>query len=147
MDTREAVLKRLEEIYWAVPGIKSVYRNRDAVSDHDRPALVLFDSDEQADERNQGLGRGGAAANLIVMTPETYIYLGGLPANVGPALNQLRAAVIKAVLTDETLKELIGTNGAVRYEGCASTLTRGGEQRAMMGVAFSIQYPLFPSKL
>ena len=147
MDKREMILSRLIEIYTTVPGVKRVYRNRDEISDHDRPAIVMLDSDETADERNQGLNRPGRASNLMVMTPETYILLSGLPEDVGERLNTLRAAVIKAVITDGPLAALVGTNGQVRYEGCASTLTRGNATRGEMGVAFSITYVLTPEQL
>ena len=60
----------------------------------------------------------GRAPNIVEMTPEVLILLGATPERVGTALNELRAKLVKAVLTDAQLAALAGTNGRVRYVGC-----------------------------
>ena len=99
-DKREAILQRLTEIAAGLPGVVTAVRNQDEISEHARPAIVVFDADEAADERAVQRGHAGAAPNIVEMTPEVMILLGALPEQVGSALNALRAPLIKAVLTD-----------------------------------------------
>ena len=56
------------------------------------------------------------------MTPEIYLMLGAKPEDVGTAINGFRAAFIKAVLVDSELATIVGSNGDIRYEGCATGL-------------------------
>ena len=53
------------------------------------------------------------------MTPEVMILLGALPERVGSALNELRAQLVKAVLSDAQLAALTGPNGRIRYAAAA----------------------------
>jgi len=70
MDKREAILVRLVEIAAGLPGIKTSVRNQDEISERARPAIVVFDADETADERANEQGYGGRAPNIIEMSPE-----------------------------------------------------------------------------
>src|ERR1700749_1851317 len=96
-DKREAILARLVEIAAGLPGVKTAVRNQDEVSERARPAITIFDADETADERAEERGHSGRAPNLIEMSPETLILLGGGPESVGTALNDVRTRLIKAV--------------------------------------------------
>ena len=83
----------------------------------------------------------------LLMTPEVLILLGAAPASVGTALNDLRARLVKAVLTDQALIELAGPNGRVRYTGCTTHLGHGRSMEAAMGIQFSVAYVLRPEQL
>ena len=48
MDKRELLLQRLVAIAQTVPGIRTVARNTDELSEHKRPAIAIFDADESA---------------------------------------------------------------------------------------------------
>jgi hypothetical protein len=76
-----------------VPGVITVVRNTNELSEHKRPAIVIFDADEAVDERAEQQGHSGRAPNIIEMTPEVMILLGAVPERVGSALNELRAAL------------------------------------------------------
>jgi hypothetical protein len=76
------------------------------------------------------------------MTPEVLILLGALPESVGTALNELRAKLVKAVLTDAQLATLTGPNGRVRYVGCSTHLGHGRSMEGSMGVQFAFAYVL-----
>jgi hypothetical protein len=147
VDKREEILKRLVEVAAAVPGIATAARNRDEISERSRPAVAVFDSDETADERAEQQGHGGRAPNVVEMTPEVLILLGGAPETVGTALNALRAKLIKAVLTDAQLTALVGPNGRVRYVGCSTHLGHGRSMEGFMGVHFAFTYVLRPEQL
>lgn len=147
MDKREALLARLVEIATGVPEIKTAARNQDEISERARPAIVIFDADETADERANEQGHAGRAPNIIEMSPEALILLGGTPERVGTALNEMRAAFVKAVLTDTELATITGTNGRVRYVGCSTHLGHGRSMEGSMGVHFAFAYVLRPDQL
>jgi hypothetical protein len=146
-DKREAILQRLTDIAAGLPGIVTAARNQDEISEHARPAIVIFDADETADERAVQRGHAGLAPNIVEMTPEVVILLGGLPEQVGTALNALRAQLIKAVLTDAQLAALTGPNGRLRYAGCSTHLRHGRSIEGLMAVQFTFTYVLRPADL
>jgi hypothetical protein len=147
MDKRELLLQRLVDIASDLPGIATVTRNQDEISEHKRPAIAVFDSDETADEAAERQDHPGRAPNLVVMTPEVLILLGAAPESVGTALNEVRAALIRAVLTDAELIALAGPNGRIRYAGCSTHLGHGRTMEASMGVQFTFAYVLRPEQL
>ena len=147
MDKREAILVRLVEIAAGLQGVKTAVRNQDEVSERARSAIAVFDADETADERANEQGRDGRAPNIIEMSPEVLILLGGTPERVGTALNEIRAKLVKAVLTDPELATLAGTNGRMRYVGCSTHLGHGRSMEGSMGVQFAFSYVLRPEQL
>lgn len=147
MDKREALLARLVEIAAGVPEIKTAARNQNEISERARPAIVIFDADETADERANEQGHASRAPNIIEMSPEALILLGGTPERVGTALNEMRAKFVKAVLIDTQLATLSGTNGRVRYVGCNTHLGHGRSMEGSMGVHFAFAYVLRPDQL
>ncbi len=147
MDKREQILQRLVELAAAVPGVVTALRNRDEISERARPAIAVFDADETADERAEQQGHGGRSPNLVEMTPELLILLGGAPESVGTALNILRAKILNAVLTDQQLLTLVGPNGRVRYAGCSTHLGHGRSMEGFMTVHFAFAYVLRPDQL
>jgi hypothetical protein len=147
-DKREAILARLVAIAGTIQGVVTAARNQPDVDDEARPAIVILDADEAADDADPASTmRGSAARRRVGMTPEIYILLGANPENVGTAINAMRAKVIKAILTDATLNTILGTNGAIRYEGCATGLSRGRSLEGEMGVSFTFSYILNPADL
>ena len=147
-DRRERILARLLGIAQAVPGLVATFRNKDEISDRQRPAIVILDADEAADDADPaGLARRPNAPRRIGMTPEIYLMLGAKPEDVGPAINGFRAAFIKAVLVDSELATIVGSNGDIRYEGCATGLSRGRTMEAEMGLSFTFSYILRPDEL
>ncbi len=147
MDKREQIMARLLEVAASLPGVGTVTRNSDEISEHKRPAIALFDADESADEAAERQDHPGRAPNLVAMTPEVLILLGASPESVGSALNALRAKLVKAVLTDPQLMALTGTNGRVRYAGCSTHLGHGRSMEGSMGVQFTFTYVLRPEQL
>ena len=147
MDKREAILVRLVGVAGSIAGIKTATRNQDEVSERSRPAIAIFDADEAADERAEERGHAGRAPNVVEMSPEALILLGGTPESVGTALNDMRAKLIKAVLVDAELATLTGPNGRVRYVGCSTHLGHGRSMEGAMSVQFAFAYVLRPDQL
>ena len=147
MDKREAILARLVDVAGSIAGIKTATRNQDEVSERARPAIAIFDADETADERAEERGHSGRAPNIVEMSPETLILLGGAAESVGTALNNVRAKLVKAVLTDAQLATLVGSNGRARYVGCSTHLGHGRSMEAAMSVQFAFAYVLRPDQL
>ena len=147
-DKREQILVRLLGIAQGLPGIAAAFRNKDEISDRQRPCIVILDADEAADDADpSGLARRPNAPRRIGMTPEIYLMLGAKPEDVGTAINGFRAAFIKAVLMDSELATIVGSNGDIRYEGCATGLARGRNMEAEMGLSFTFSYILRPDEL
>jgi hypothetical protein len=147
MDKREAILARLVAVAGGLAGVKTAVRNQDEISERARPAIVVFDADEVADESSGDRGRARQGPNLVEMSPEALILLGAPPDTVGTALNAMRAKLIRAVLTDNELAVLTGTNGRVRYLGCNTHLGPGRSMEGSMGVQFAFAYVLRPDQL
>lgn len=144
MDRREDILARLLVVAQGLPGMTAAVRNAGGLSDDKRPAVVILDADEVAEPAADSRGRG---PQMVTMTPEIYILLSGAPADVGTQINAMRAGLIKAVLDDAALQTLVTTNGAIRYEGCATGLARGRSMEGEMGVSIGFTYPLRTNEL
>ncbi len=145
-DRREMILARLLEIAVGVDGIVAAFRNKDEISERQRPAIVILDADEVADDADPS-SRPSRAPRRVAMTPEIYILLGAKPEDLGTAINRLRARFVKTVLGDAQLSLIVGSNGDIRYEGCATALARGRGMEGEMGVSFSFTYVLRPEEL
>ena len=145
-DRREMILTRLLEIAVGVEGIVAAFRNRDEISEKQRPAIVILDADEAADDADPTT-RPSRSPRRVAMTPEIYILLGAKPEELGSVINALRARFVKAVLGDAQLSLIVGSNGDLRYEGCATALARGRSMEGEMGVSFSFTYVLRPEEL
>ena len=146
IDRREMILSRLLEIASATEGVVAAFRNKDEISEKQRPAILILDADEAADDTDPG-SRPSRSPRRVAMTPEIYILLGAKPEDLGSAINRLRARFVKAVLSDTQLGSIVGTNGEIRYEGCATALARGRSMEGEMGVSFSFSYVLRPEEL
>ena len=145
-DRREMILTRLLEIAVGVDGIVAAFRNKDEISEKQRPAIVILDADEAADDADPG-SRPARSPRRVAMTPEIYILLGAKPEELGSVINALRARFVKSVLGDSQLGSIVGTNGDIRYEGCATALARGRSMEGEMGVSFSFTYVLRPEEI
>ena len=146
IDRRELILSRLLDIASVTEGVVAAFRNKDEISEKQRPAIVILDADEAADDVDPG-SRPARSPRRVAMTPEIYILLGAKPEELGSVINALRARFVKSVLGDSQLGSIVGTNGDIRYEGCATALARGRSMEGEMGVSFSFTYVLRPEEL
>lgn len=162
VDTREAILQRLNTILAAVPNVVSVWRDRGVLPPAKCPAILLLDGDETRQTRVE------SAITVVQMPPAVFTFrpeiaivlpprdtvqnltLDGLPAPAGPALSAFRASILATVLNDQTLIGLCSPTGKIIYEGYRTDMQSGAELGAQgphMLFRFSISYVLDPQAL
>lgn len=150
-DRRELVLVRLMAILATVPPIQVVVRNRGELPADKRPAIVLLDADEVARlQATQSRGRLIAAPCLVDMTPEIYVVMDARePPNdlIGTDMNTLRIRIVHAIYNDATLKNILSSNGDIRYAGTVTDMASGRSMEGQMHIRMTFTYPLLPSEL
>lgn len=144
MDTREAILVRIGDIFRTVPGIDKVVRNDVQKSDvHD--VISYLDADEEAAETDMGRGRPSEAPRKVAMEPEIYISLGRRTDDVGTVMNAYRAKLLGLIFADAALKSILGTNGTIEYLGCKTDLARGRTMIGEVGIGLRFHYIMRPA--
>jgi hypothetical protein len=146
-DVREDILARLFEVVATIPNMRSAYRNNVDIPEDQLPAVIVLDSDEESKEAQN---RPSNSPTMVEMTPE--IIIAQQSDEVGSDLTTLRRELIKRVLTDNELNNLIAKssprgNGAIRYLGCQTDL---GWMRSLHGALraqFLFKYTLRPDDL
>jgi hypothetical protein len=157
-DTRELILVRLLDIAETLAGLTTKIRNRGLLTTDKRPAVVLLDGDEtpvlthggRSNRAKNGILMG-LTPQIMAMKPELYITLKE-PSNsndalegLGTALNAKRIELINAIAEDEELLTLLGSNGGLVYNGCATDLKSGGAFKGHMRLDFEFRYTFFPT--
>jgi len=147
-DVREDILARLVEVLATIPNIRSVYRNNVNVDETQLPSAVVLDGDE---ETNDAQNRPSNVPMIAQMTPDVIII--HQDPNVGAELDAFRRDLIKLVLADTELNDIVAKssprgNGAIRYLGCqvgncAWLRTLHGGLKAQ----FMFKYTLRPEQL
>lgn len=154
-DTRELILARVAALTVEVAGFVSVVRNRALLKTEKRPACILLDGDEFPVLTHGGRQNRAHSGRMMMLTPsvmqmrpELYVLLPeDRPTNVdiGPLLNQKRVDLCKAIAEDDALRMLIGSNGDIIYNGCATDLKSGSALTGQMRLDFFYNYVFFPS--
>jgi hypothetical protein len=148
VDVRENILARLLAVVATIPNIRSAQRNNVDIPEDQLPAAIVFDADE---ETNEAQNRQSNSPIMVQMTPEIVIAEQS-EGQVGTDLTTLRRELIKRVLTDTELNDLIAKssprgNGAIRYLGCQTDV---GWMRSLHGALraqFLFKYTLRPEQL
>lgn len=145
-DRREEILTRLLAVYKSIAGNDNVFRNRDEISEDNRPGIVLLDGDEVKSDTIDASGRGrpSNAPVIIEMSPEAFILVKGKPDEVGSTLNEWRAKMLKAVCEDTSLNELCLE---IRYESFTTALATGRSMEGQARLNMTFVYALRISKL
>jgi hypothetical protein len=157
VDSREKILARLYTVLQSVEGVKGVTRNRGEIADAELPGVIFLDGDETSATELDNPGSPkmpkGIPPNrpdVIRLMPEIYIKLNLQKPHsqqIGPELNTLRCKIVKALVFDATLIDLIGPNGSIRYQGCTTDLARGRAMEGMMQVHMAVLYVFRPNEL
>lgn len=149
-DRREAILAQLLVIATTTPGVKTAARNRDAPSDEELPAIIIYDGDEatlETDDAPGDLRRPSAKPRRVAMTATLEISLGAQPEDVGTDVNVLRAYMIRTILQDATLLSLVQDGKGIHYLGASMGSDLGRALQANMILNFAFTYLLSVSDL
>jgi hypothetical protein len=153
-DRREIILARLAEILAAVPPVQAVvrnvelkvFRNRGDLYTVKRPAILLLDADDVV----QLTPSNHRAPALVDMTPEIYVLMDLREPpneNIGPDMNALRTAIVRAIFYDQSLVTILGGNGRIRYVGTTTDMASGRAMQGEMSIRLTFTYVLRPSEL
>jgi len=145
VDKREQILARLLEICAGISGIAAAARNVLDVSSLVRPAMVVQDGSEEQLDSARSDNRSGA--QRFELTPQIWLLVRGAPANVGPLMSLYRSRLVYLVATDATLRDLTGTFGGIRYDGCTVSEPTPETKEPRMDVNFTLIYTLAMSDL
>jgi hypothetical protein len=145
-DKRELILARLVDVLDAVQSGMTVWRNAPTIDPDTRPSMVVYDGDEEANPSDPNQG-GPRARRRVRMTPTVVILAQGPAESIGTSINELRAAVMHAVLTDETLLGYTINDSGVAYEGAQQIVEDGRRVEGAMALTFGLTYVLNTSDL
>lgn len=154
-DVRELSLARIFAIMGTVPGIVTNARNRGLLQNEQRPAQVLLDGDEQPrlsidNARIKSIPML-MAPQLIVLRPEVYYLptekrpLNSSPQNIGSEANAWRNEFLTRLWADTALRDILGSNGSIVYNGCETDLKSGSAMSGEIRLDFIVIYPLVPA--
>lgn len=146
-DKREDILARLPAVAATIFGGEDhVFRNTLEIPEGTRPACVILDGDEEADESGYGKGRPAHGPAIVTMRPEIHIILGDVADDVGTVLNDYRRELVKAIITDASLVATC-LHGDIRFEAFSTGLAAGRNMEAQGRLDMSFRYVLRPEKL
>lgn len=145
MDKREAILARLVELCASITGIVSAGRNLLDVPLLQRPAIVVQDGSEERLDSAASDNRSGV--QRLELTPQLWLLVRGAAADAGPLMSLFRARILYAVTTDQTLRDLTGAVGGIRYEGATVSEPSAETKEPRMDLNFTFTYALALSDL
>lgn len=145
MDKREQILARLLELCAGLTGIVSARRNVLDVPFLERPALVVQDGSEERLDGPVSDNRSGVTR--LEATPQVWLLIRGAAEDAGPLMSLFRARLLYVIATDPTLRNLTGTVGGIRYEGCTVSEPSAETKEPRMDLNFTFTYTLKLSDL
>jgi hypothetical protein len=149
IDKREQLLAQMFVVLTAIPGVVNSFRNRGELPEDKRPAIVLLDGTEEV--RPPQNVKGGArllGPIMCSLKPQVFALLvpdGPQNTGKGQELSAFRMQILKAVLTDPTLKALCGTNGSITYDSMSTDMQTGSSMEGQLQINFTLAYVLNPN--
>ena len=154
MDRRERILNRLgvllQEVVADMPGWFYA-RNRGELPDELRPSLVLLDGDEIISFLQPSSSRGQmrTAPMVMSMSPQIFAVLKdrepkneGVAEDLASTRRLILPKLLPSVVNDVTLKQLVGSNGFMRYEGFLTDMASGRSMKGEGQFNFAFGYVL-----
>lgn len=148
-DKREDILSRLEAILTALAANTtiSVYRDRAEFDDTELPAYVLLDGTEtkqtgSSDKRGPQIMLLQPQIFYVPKPTENQLNI-GVPAD----LSGKRVAMIKVVMQDGQLQDILGDNGFIEYRGMETDMQTGAEVKGQFRMDFAFAYVFNFNKL
>lgn len=143
-DLREQILARLTLVCAGVTGIAAAARNRLDVPGLYRPAAIVLDGAEQLLlDRPGGSNARFGQVQLMELSPEIRLLLRADDGDDAGAVTSLfRGRVVNAILSDASLRSVLGVNGAMRYEGCSMPEPSPDTKEPRLDINIVFTYPL-----
>lgn len=135
---------RLVALAGGIVGDDNVARNRITLDDLSQSQIFVLEGDEEAEEDDL-TGRAPQVRRRVHMMPQIVPVCRAKADDIGSDINDLRAAVIAAVLNDSELHALTLNRRSVRYEGMESDLAFGRQMIGQMALRFRITVIMKPS--
>lgn len=145
MDKRELILARLLTVCASVSGIVATGRNVLDVPGLARPALVLHDGSEE--RQDSALSDNRSQVTRFELTPQFWLLVRGAAGDVGPLMSLFRSRLLFAITSDAELRNLTGTVGGIRYEGCTVSEPTPETKEPRMDINVTFIYTLAMSDL
>ena len=163
INRRELILARLQERMMSVPGVaevdgvKSVFRNRGAVPDELRPAIVVLDGREVLVTTISQQHREMPPAIMRVL-PQIWVLvrardnvnndtLDNQSAPIGEELSAWQVKVQGAIYGDEVLLGLLGDSGGIDWQGLDTDLEAAAEMTGELLLNFGFRYYFNPAEV
>lgn len=164
-DVREQILLRLLAILTLLvgtgpaQGLMNAVRDRGVIPPFDQetklanlPAAVLLDGKEDVRVKTLGKNPGGMMPpTVMALYPQVFVIL--MPRSnvtnegVGEELSSWRVKVLRAILYDTVLQQLLGPNGEIAYLGCATDMQTGSTMEGQIQLDFVLTYTFDPNDL
>ena len=143
-DRRETILARLAALAAEIDGVNAVVRNTLDVAGLARPAVVIHDGTELLASAPDDLrGRNSAVQTMDLSPLIMVIVRAGGAADPGVLMSLYRSQIVAGILRDSTLLTAVGTNGRIRYEGCAVAVPDAEAQEHRVELSLTFRYPFF----
>jgi hypothetical protein len=157
-DKREMILRQmlllLSTVTDSASQFLSIFRNRAEIPIEKLPAVVLLDGKEKLKYPKilPVATRGGALVPAVYdLLPQVFIVLRPRDdinnAGVGEELSGLRMQILKAIIQDDYLRGLLGSNGELNYLGHETDLQTGSTVLGQMQLNFQLSYVFDPNDL
>lgn len=141
-DLREQILARLVTVCAGVTGVTTAGRNLTDVPLMARPAVLVNGGAEQMISSPRPVARF-SQIQLMELTPGiTLLVRSDTGAEAGSLMSLFRGRLVAAILADATLRGIITTNGAIRYDGCNEVDPTPESKEPRLELQISFAYPL-----
>lgn len=140
-DLREQILARLAVLCAAVTGVVAVARNRTDVPLTQRPAVLVNGGAEQMLSSPRPAARF-SQVQLMELTPGITLLVRSEDADAGALMSLFRGRLVNAILSDATLRGIVSTNGAIRYDGCNEVDPTPESKEPRLELQIVFVYPL-----
>lgn len=162
LDKRELVLLQIQAALSAIPGLSAaqVYRDRGEIDEEKTilPVMILLDGIETkrldiSSSRRDG-ARGGPVAvvpSIMELVPQIFFIMKPKVLNkaseYGPEVSGWRIKVLKAIMKNDALLALLGSNGSIDYRGMDTDFQTGRTMEGQLQFNFAFRYVLNPNDL
>lgn len=154
VDTREAILTRLEEILATLPGLKGAYRNQFDFPNEALPVAFVLDGSEELTMEVPPQKSVLMPPAIFALRPEIYVALErrdttanttikGVYDPVGPEISAYRMMILQAVRYDQPLISLLTTSGQITFLGSQTDMQGGATLWGRLQMLFEFRYVLF----